>query len=85
MASERETERFAIAGGILETNGNHVTIAADMVDTGSDSAEDIAKKKQAALAALEAARTAGTVDIDTLIELEESVRRENARELLRTL
>ena len=42
-------QTFAIGGGVFETDGTHLEVLADMVDTGEEAtAEDVAKKKQEA-------------------------------------
>lgn len=79
----KDIKRFAIGGGIIQTDGANVTIAVDMIDEGSLSAEEAAQKVAEAKAALETYRSQhATVDVETLVALEESLMKAQAQEMI---
>lgn len=80
LVSEGKTQIFAIGGGVVETDGKSLSVLADMVEAGvSIDSEEAGKRKEEAARLLKEAREAGTVDMATLIALEEEYMKEEAR------
>ncbi len=77
---EGKVQSFAIGGGVLETDGENVSVLADMVEAGAsiDSEAAIQRKNEAARL-LKEARDAGSTDMESLIALEEEYMKEEAR------
>ena len=74
-------ERFAIGGGVLETNGESCNILSDMV-AGASSIDlnEIEKRHVALHTEMEAYRANNeTVDMETLVEMEQEYLREAAK------
>ena len=78
VVNGKET-RFAIGGGVVETDGESVSVIADMVEEGGIDAEQARKRKEEAARLLREAREAGTVDMEAVIALEEEYMKEEAR------
>jgi F-type H+-transporting ATPase subunit epsilon len=79
VVSAEGEKRFAVGGGVLETDGKTVAVLADMAeDGGIDPAEARARKEEAARL-LKEAREAGTADMAAIIALEEEYMKEEAR------
>jgi F-type H+-transporting ATPase subunit epsilon len=75
-----KVQSFAIGGGVLETDGDNVSVLADMVESGSTiDSEAAAKRKEEAARLLKEARDAGSTDMESLIALEEEYMKEEAR------
>lgn len=71
---------YAIGGGVVETDGETVTVLADMVEAhGTVDTAEAEKRKEEAARLLAEARAAGTTDMETLIALEEEYMKEEAR------
>lgn len=71
---------YAIGGGVLETDGDTVTVLADMIEAhGTVDTAEAEKRKEEAARLLAEARSAGTTDMETLIALEEEYMKEEAR------
>lgn len=77
---EGKVQSFAIGGGVLETDGDNVSVLADIVEVGAtiDSEAAIQRKNEAARL-LKEARDAGSTDMESLIALEEEYMKEEAR------
>lgn len=75
-----KVQSFAIGGGVLETDGENVSVLADMIEAGAsiDSEAAILRKNEAARL-LKEARDAGSTDMESLIALEEEYMKEEAR------
>ena len=77
---EGKVQTFAIGGGVLETDGESVSVLADMVEAGAAiDSEAALKRKEEAARMLKEARDAGTTDMESLIALEEEYMKEEAR------
>ena len=73
-------QSFAIGGGVLETDGEKVTVLADMIEAGAAIDSVVAaKRKEEAERLLKEARESGTTDMESLIALEEEYMKEEAR------
>ena len=75
------SERFAVGGGVVETDGTTLTVIADMVEDATEMSSEEVVSRHAALereiASYRAAHDA--IDMDRLIALEEEYLRESAR------
>lgn len=77
---EGKVQSFAIGGGVLETDGENVSVLADMVEAGASIDSDAAiQRKNEAARLLKEARDAGSTDMESLIALEEEYMKEEAR------
>ena len=77
---EGKIQSFAIGGGVLETDGENVSVLADMVEAGASIDSDAAiQRKNEAARLLKEARDAGSTDMESLIALEEEYMKEEAR------
>lgn len=75
-----KVQSFAIGGGVLETDGDNVSVLADMVESGSAiDSEAAMKRKEEAARLLKEAHDAGSTDMESLIALEEEYMKEEAR------
>lgn len=73
-------QSFAIGGGVLETDGENVSVLADMVEAGAAiDSEAAVRRKEEAARLLKEARDAGSTDMESLIALEEEYMKEEAR------
>ncbi|MCK9272299.1 ATP synthase F1 subunit epsilon [Candidatus Gracilibacteria bacterium] len=81
---EGNVEKFAIGGGVIETDGTNLTIIADMVDDGAGlNLEEIkAKKDEAKKLMEEMSASEKKMDMDRYIELELEYLKESAKEQL---
>ncbi|MFB0964753.1 MAG: hypothetical protein QMC36_03545, partial [Patescibacteria group bacterium] len=67
-------------GGVLETDGENVSVLADMVEEGASIDSEVAtQRKNEAARLLKEARDAGSTDMESLIALEEEYMKEEAR------
>lgn len=77
---EGKVQSFAIGGGVLETDGENVSVLADMVEAGASiDSEAAVQRKNEAARLLKEARDAGSTDMESLIALEEEYMKEEAR------
>ncbi|MFZ3232005.1 MAG: ATP synthase F1 subunit epsilon [Patescibacteria group bacterium] len=77
---EGKVQSFAIGGGVLEIDGENVSVLADMVEAGASIDSDAAvQRKNEAARLLKEARDAGSTDMESLIALEEEYMKEEAR------
>ena len=77
---EGKVQSFAIGGGVLETDGENVSVLADMVEEGASIDSEVAiQRKNEAARLLKEARDAGSTDMESLIALEEEYMKEEAR------
>lgn len=77
---EGKVQSFAIGGGVLETDGDNVSVLADMVEEGASIDSEVAiQRKNEAARLLKEARDAGSTDMESLIALEEEYMKEEAR------
>ncbi len=79
ISFEGGSKRFAIGGGVFETDGTSVTILADMVEEGGFDPAEAARRKTEAERLLKEARETGTTDMATIVALEEEFLKEEAR------
>ncbi|MBP8017150.1 ATP synthase F1 subunit epsilon [Candidatus Gracilibacteria bacterium] len=84
ISYNNKEECFAVGGGVLEINGDKLTITADMVEPGDNlDIEEIKKKKFEAKKLMDSYReTNKQMDMDKYIELEFEFLKESAKEQL---
>jgi F-type H+-transporting ATPase subunit epsilon len=83
VAYDNKKAKFAIGGGILETNGTELSVIADMVEEGGHDLAEIAKRKEEAEKLMAEYRAKGDqISMEALIDLEQQYLKDIAREQL---
>ncbi|MDD2487413.1 MAG: ATP synthase F1 subunit epsilon [Candidatus Gracilibacteria bacterium] len=82
--NDGKEEKFAIGGGVLETDGKTISIIADMVEDGAGlDIEEIKKKKEEAKRLMSEISSSGKItDMERYIEIELEFLKESAKERL---
>ncbi len=83
IAYEGKKTKFAVGGGVLETDGQEVRIIADMVEDGGHDLAAISVRKSEAEKLMAEYRAKGdAISMDALLDLEQQYLKDSAREQL---